>query len=602
MDREWRRYVAIGDSSTEGLDDPDGAGGYRGWADRFARHLATAQDRVEYANLAVRGCTTARIRAEQLEPALALRPDLMTVATGVNDLLRPGFDVGEVAGHLEQMLGACTAVGVTTVAFTWPDPAGVHPAAHLLTRRVDRLNDVVREVAARTGARVLDLADHPVASDPRLWSDDRLHANTLGHERIAAALAHLLELPGHDERWASPLSPPAPPVVSAAQRLREDAVWLRRHGAPWALRRLRRRSSGDELGPKRPDPRPLAAAEWPGAGRAAMMETDQGGATVAQHHLVAVDGPEHLGRPRWRGQPERLEVWYATFTDPARGDGYWLHHEVVADLAGAAHGLGWLAVFPADGQPLLERFGPEPVTAQHLDETRWFEAAGAHVGPGRMAGHSARASWDLAFEDDAEPLFTFPEYAWHGSILPSSQVVPWPTATLSGSVSLGDHKVHLREARGAVSRIYGRGNAHRWGWLHADLGNGDALEIVAAQGRAPALRRVPPKVFCRLRVDGEDWPRDPLAAAAGSRARLELPRWYASVTTPGRRLRTGVRIPPSSSVTLEYRDPDDAASRCTNSCRADIEVRLERRTLRGWEVERSWSLRGTGHAEIGQRP
>jgi hypothetical protein len=74
------------------------------------------------------------------------------------------------------------------------------------------------------------------------------------------------------------------------------------------------------------------------------------------------------------------------------------------------------------------------------------------------------------------------------------------------------------------------------------------------------------------------------------------------VTTATRRLRVGVRIPPSASATLEYRDPDDATARCTNSCRADAEIRLERRTGRGWDLERRWSLRGTAHAEIGQRP
>ena len=323
---------------------------------------------------------------------------------------------------------------------------------------------------------------------------------------------------------------------------------------------------------------------------------------MAQHHLVAVDGPEHLGRPRWRGQPERLEVWYATFTDPARGDGYWLHHELVADPQGRAHGLGWLAAFPTDGQPVVERFGPTPVTPDDLSETRWFEAGGARVGPGEMRGRTPGAHWNLAFEDDAGPLFTFPEYVWHGSVLPSRQVVPWPTASLSGTVQVGDHTAQLQGARGAVSRIYGRGNAHRWGWLHADLGGGDVLEIVAAQGRAPALRRVPPKVFCQLRVGGDDWPDDALAAAAISRARLDLPRWYATVTGARHRLRVGVRIPPAASVTLEYRDPDDASARCTNSCRADAEIRLERRRLGGWSLERRWSLRGTAHAEIGQRP
>ena len=47
------RYVAIGDSTTEGLEDPypDGSG-YRGWADRLAERMAQASPGLLYANLA----------------------------------------------------------------------------------------------------------------------------------------------------------------------------------------------------------------------------------------------------------------------------------------------------------------------------------------------------------------------------------------------------------------------------------------------------------------------------------------------------------------------------------------------------------------------
>src|SRR5690242_12538960 len=89
----WQRYVAIGDSSTEGMGDPDGAGGFRGWADRLAEHLAASHvDGFEYANLAIRGKTTAQIEAEQVPLALALRPDLVSVIAGMNDILTPSFD------------------------------------------------------------------------------------------------------------------------------------------------------------------------------------------------------------------------------------------------------------------------------------------------------------------------------------------------------------------------------------------------------------------------------------------------------------------------------------------------------------------------------
>src|SRR3954470_6869538 len=84
----FHRYVAIGDSTTEGLEDPDPRGGYRGWADRLAQHIADAQDEpLEYANLAIRGWRMHEILTSQLDDALAMRPDLLSVFGGMNDVI-----------------------------------------------------------------------------------------------------------------------------------------------------------------------------------------------------------------------------------------------------------------------------------------------------------------------------------------------------------------------------------------------------------------------------------------------------------------------------------------------------------------------------------
>lgn len=82
-------YVALGDSQTEGVGDGDDVTGLRGWADRLAEHMARHNPGLVYANLAVRGRLAGQAHAEQLAPALALRPDVATVVAGVNDLLRP---------------------------------------------------------------------------------------------------------------------------------------------------------------------------------------------------------------------------------------------------------------------------------------------------------------------------------------------------------------------------------------------------------------------------------------------------------------------------------------------------------------------------------
>jgi lysophospholipase L1-like esterase len=248
----FERYVAIGDSSTEGLDDPDGRGGYCGWANRLAAHVAGAQPApLLYANLAVRGRSTRRIREEQLERAASLRPDLVTLFCGTNDVVAPRFDADAVARDVEHMQRNLIDGGATVLGFTLPDLSLVLPLARLISGRVRALNDALRMASSLSGAILVDFASHSVGSDPRLWSADRLHANSDGHARIAAALAWALKLPGTDESWAQPL--PTPWSRSLLDGFTAEIRWQRDYFLPWAWRHLRGRSSGDGRVAKRPD-------------------------------------------------------------------------------------------------------------------------------------------------------------------------------------------------------------------------------------------------------------------------------------------------------------------------------------------------------------
>ncbi|WP_149180151.1 SGNH/GDSL hydrolase family protein [Streptomyces sp. TRM49041] len=255
-DRPYLRYVALGDSQTEGLGDGDDTTGLRGWADRLAEHLARHSPGLRYANLAVRGRLAAQVHAEQLAPALELRPDLATVVVGVNDLLRPRFDADAVAGHLEAMFAALTARGARVATLTFPDLARITPLARPLAPRVTALNDRVRRAAHRHGVTVAETAHHPVVTDARLWTPDRLHASPLGHRRIAAAMAHALGLPGSDDSWTRP---PAAPEAPAPADVLGELRWAAAYLGPWLGRRLRGRSSGDGRTAKRPHLLPVQA-------------------------------------------------------------------------------------------------------------------------------------------------------------------------------------------------------------------------------------------------------------------------------------------------------------------------------------------------------
>ncbi|HXW32239.1 MAG TPA: hypothetical protein VEJ21_04035 [Acidimicrobiales bacterium] len=309
---------------------------------------------------------------------------------------------------------------------------------------------------------------------------------------------------------------------------------------------------------------------------------------------------------RWRGQRGRLEVVYATVSDPATGTGAWVHHELVSPEAGPAYVHGWAAVFRTGAEPVLERFGPKEIAPGGVPSgaVSWEELSDATFDPPILRGSQGRLCWDLRVEDGPQQtLWTFPGWAWDRELLPGAQVVPVPSACMSGSVQVDADRFELSpDARGAVAHIYGHGNAERWGWLHGELGGGDVIEIVAAVSRRPGLDRLAPLALVQLRVGGRDWPRDPLLAAPLLRARLGLPCWQVQGTVGRWRLRVTVDIPSSRSVSLGYRDPDGAGATCTNSELADAEILLERRLQGRWETAAHWALEGTAHAEIGTRP
>jgi len=251
----FSRYVALGDSSTEGLDDPDGAGGYRGWADRLAEHVAKTSPDLHYANLAVRGKIASEIAGTQLAPAIAMRPDLATVVAGMNDLFRRGFDAVRVAGHIDEMVRGLVAVGATVITFTIPDVSRRMRLGTTLSARTRALNAEIRRTSADNGALLLDLAAFDLAYDPRMWAVDRIHGNAAGHARIADELGYLLGLPDAVSGLTQPIEPPPP--RRRRDEWREDLRWIAKFATPFVWRRLRGRMLGDGRTPKRPTLTPL---------------------------------------------------------------------------------------------------------------------------------------------------------------------------------------------------------------------------------------------------------------------------------------------------------------------------------------------------------
>lgn len=256
----WTRYVAVGDSFTEGIGDPDPKreGYHRGWADRVAEELAAGTPRFSYANLAVRGKLIDQIRDDQVAPALELKPDLLSVCAGGNNVIRPGGDPDEVASTLDTMVQILATTGATIVLFNGPDVRET-PVVGSIRGKVAIFNENVRTVAARHDALVADMWSLRELANPAMWDEDRLHFSPLGHHTIARMVMDTLNV-DHD---LDPIVPRPLPERTWRRAYVDDVIWVRQHLFPWVVRRLRGRSSGDGVTAKRPQAEPLFGGVMP---------------------------------------------------------------------------------------------------------------------------------------------------------------------------------------------------------------------------------------------------------------------------------------------------------------------------------------------------
>lgn len=247
----WHRYIALGDSFTEGVgdDEPRSPGGVRGWADRVAEVLDSRTDDFSYANLAIRGRLLPQIIEEQIEPALAMHPDLISFCAGGNDLLRPGADPDAIGEQLDAAVTRLSASGATIVLFTGVD-TGDSPVFRLLRGKIAIYNMNIYRTAHEHDAIVVDQWALTYLKDPRFWSVDRLHLNPLGHHNLAIEVLRALNV----DNELQPDVPGPLPEKPWREARADDLVWAREYLWPWVLRRLRHQSSGDGRSPKRPIP------------------------------------------------------------------------------------------------------------------------------------------------------------------------------------------------------------------------------------------------------------------------------------------------------------------------------------------------------------
>ena len=255
----YQRFIALGDSFTEGMTDEVIDGNYRGWADRVADILTLQTSEFTYVNLAVRGKLVKQVTEDQVPQAIPMitgKETLLSFHAGANDVLRPNYRPENVFSIYNDAVRKLAATGATLMLFTVLERTGnTGKTADMWAERFSTFNKNVRAIAAEVGAIIVDANEEKFLSDRRLLAFDRLHLNPLGHDRVAQGVLEVLGMP-FDPNWRLPLpaAKPTPWVVKKATSI----AWFITFALPWIWRRIRGKSSGDGRSAKYPKP-----TTWP---------------------------------------------------------------------------------------------------------------------------------------------------------------------------------------------------------------------------------------------------------------------------------------------------------------------------------------------------
>jgi lysophospholipase L1-like esterase len=186
-------YVALGDSTVEGIGATSSSATY---VSRLHARLRAVYPRASVANLGLGGATSADVVDDQLERAIVLRPHLVTLSIGPNDITGR-VPVQDYERHVDTIFRRLTQeTSAVVVANLLPDLA-ITPrfrgreAAPVVGGLTVRFNEALGRAARSHGVEIVDLYRPSRAEIPRrpeLVAADGYHPSDLGYARWAELL------------------------------------------------------------------------------------------------------------------------------------------------------------------------------------------------------------------------------------------------------------------------------------------------------------------------------------------------------------------------------------------------------------------------------
>lgn len=177
-------YVALGDSTGSGVGAREG-----GYVARLFKRLEERRPNSKLINLCVSGATTADVLRGQLEQAVALNPDLVTLGIGINDIGH-GVTLDQFSQNYEQIVSTLSEktraqIVVTNIPDISSAPSIPGPMRNEYQQKIVQFSRELEKIAARYPVKVFDIysiTTEELPSHPEYFSSDGFHPSDAGYE------------------------------------------------------------------------------------------------------------------------------------------------------------------------------------------------------------------------------------------------------------------------------------------------------------------------------------------------------------------------------------------------------------------------------------
>ena len=296
------------------------------------------------------------------------------------------------------------------------------------------------------------------------------------------------------------------------------------------------------------------------------------------------------------------ESFFLRTTRPSGGQAIWIRYVIDRSPGAEASASLWLTWFDAgDGLPLAAKTS-YPADRLRFPPTGYIAIADASLTPGHATGsmpsESGDLSWDLTFDEGADP-YDHLQFAWlYRSPIPRTKLrSPHPSMLVSGVLRLGDRRIDIAGWRGMVGHNWGTEHAEEWVWIDAvGIDGGDGFIDLAA-GRLHVGGRLTPWIANgAVQFRGQ---RHRLGGLARTRSfHLDADPLGASFKVKGGGITVHGRVVARAKdvVTWPYDDPAGGTHEVRNGSIADLDLTIEQTG----DTE-SFSAFGTATYELGRR-